>query len=143
MFSHNPSQAFRLIYFFFSGSPSPPSDSSCWFLCMHLLPSCARAAIGVVARVHLAGELIWLEITVVFRQVIFHLGQFPDPVLCVASGPRACTTGGTVPEQGRAPQGGRGCLTWAAARYLAATCSHANHTSEDGAATVYAAPGKR
>lgn len=77
VFSHNPSWAFRLIYFFFGGSPSPPPDSSCWFPCTHLPPPCARAAVGVVTRARLTGELMWLEITVIFQQVIFHLGQFP------------------------------------------------------------------
>lgn len=77
----------------------------------------------------------------------FSFGPVPDPVLRVASGPHASTSGGAVSEQGRAlppPRVGRGCFnTWAAARYLAVTCSHANRTAEVVAATVYPAPGKR
>ena len=45
-------------------------------------------------------------------------------------------------ERGPAPRGGKGSLTWAAARHLAGACSRANHTSEDVAATVGTAPGK-
>lgn len=86
----------------------------------------------------MARELIWLEITVILQQVIFRLGWFPDPDLwgpVLAMQEELCQRG--------TPQGSRHCLTWAAARYLSATCGHANHTSEDVAATVHTAPGKR
>ena len=109
MFSHSPSRAFRLRHFSPGGSPSPPPDSSCWFPHVRLPPPCAGAALGVVLRVRLAGELICLEITASFRQVVFHLGQFPDLVLSQPWGPvlapqeGLCRSGDQLPGVAKAP----------------------------------------